>query len=333
MHHSAKLILLATLAIFPSSASAQLCQEWDAPQQVGAFDTALIPEASGIAASTLYAGRFYHNNDSGDGPYFYITKMDGSATKRITIAGFEPSDVEDIALGPCSGQDGVSASCIFIADIGDNAEARESVSLVQITESEHFGARGGSDFSKAVIAPLRIIEAQYPDGPHNAESIAIHPDGDLYLITKAGGFSAGTSTPAKIFMMRAAQLAIDTGDIQTFTRVGSLDLPEYITAETGERAVNNQVATGMDISADGTRTLIIAYRHMIEWGQDLSQLMTSTPEPEIGRNIRVTPLAQLPQSEAITYLPNVDAVLYSSEEPRGGGEAPIIRQICAKRGE
>lgn len=328
MAHSPKLILLATLAALPSPALAQLCQEWGAPQYIGQFDTSLIPEASGIAASQLYAGRFYHNNDSGDGPYFYVTGKDGSGTKRITITGFEASDVEDIALGSCSGV----LSCIYVADIGDNAEARESVNLVQIAETERFGTRGGGDYSAAKIDPLRITEARYPDGPHNAESIAIHPNGDLYLITKGGGFFAGPSTPAQIFTLTAQQLAASNGDIQTFTLVGSLNLPNFI-AQDSEEITNNQVATGMDISADGSRTLMIAYRHMIEWDQDLAQLNSDTPQPQEFRDIIFTPLADLPQAEAITYLPKSDAVLYSSEAPRDGGEAAIIQQICARRGE
>lgn len=328
MTHSPKLVLLAILAALPSPALAQLCQEWDAPQQAGMFDTDLIPEASGIAASQFYAGRFYHNNDSGDGPYFYVTGMDGSGTKRVSISGFEPSDVEDIALGSCSG----ALSCIYVADIGDNAEAREGVSIVQIAESDRFGTRGGGDYSSAKIAPLRITKARYPDGPHNAESIAIHPNGDLYLITKEGGFLAGESAPAAIFTLSAQQLAVDNGAIQTFTLVGSLDLPNFIAQDPAE-ITNNQVATGMDISADGRRVLIVTYRHMLEWDQDLSELSAATPPPHIGQGLALTPLARLPQAEAITYLPNSDAVLYSSEAPRGGGEAAIIRQICAKRGE
>ena len=73
------------------------CDTWSEPQQLGMLDHQIIPEASGIAVSRAFEDRLYHNNDSGDGPYFYVTNGAGEATQTVTVGDFEPSDVEAMA--------------------------------------------------------------------------------------------------------------------------------------------------------------------------------------------------------------------------------------------
>ena len=299
-------------SLLPSAAMAGPCIQWRAPQKVGAMDPQLVREASGLAASRLHPGRLYHNNDSGDGPYFYLTDAQGGATQRVAVSGFVPRDVEEIALGRCVG----AASCLFLGDIGDNAQARPSVTFVEVEELPEFAEE---------IAPLRSVEARYPDGPHNAESFAIHPNGDLYLITKASDFQTRTSTPAQIFRLTAAQLAAPAGEIQTFALVGMIDLPALVSD-----GFVNQTATAMDISPDGARTLILTYRNVIEWNRDLSAPGDGLIlEP--GRDYTITPLAAVIQAEAVAYLAEGDGITYSTELAPPATEAPLYRQMCARR--
>ncbi len=61
------------------------CDTWSEPQQLGMLDHQIIPEASGIAVSRAFEDRLYHNNDSGDGPYFYVTNWAGAATQTVTV--------------------------------------------------------------------------------------------------------------------------------------------------------------------------------------------------------------------------------------------------------
>src|SRR5688500_13119155 len=97
-----------------------LCRRWSSPVTAGKLDHKLIAESSGLAASRRFKERLYHINDSGDGAAFYITDSRGRDPKRIAVTGgFAPMDAEDLALGPCGDDE---KSCLFIGDIGDNAE-------------------------------------------------------------------------------------------------------------------------------------------------------------------------------------------------------------------
>lgn len=304
--------LAVALLTLPTSALAGPCLEWRPAEAIGTLDTSLINEASGIAVSRTVSDRLYHNNDSGDGPYFYQTDGRGGETRRIAVDGFAPRDVEDIALGPCAG----AATCLFLGDIGDNARNRDSVTFVELVEQPEFAE---------TVTPLRLVNVRYPDGPHNAESFALHPDGDLFLITKALDRADRTTATTQIFRLSAAQLAESSGVIQTFELVGTIDLRALMTDELAA-----QGATAMDISADGTRTLILTYRAILEWQQDLSRPL----EPEssaTGLDYSLTPLQSVSQAEAIALLPADDAIVYSTELLRGASEAPLRRVACARR--
>jgi len=305
-------VALLTLAA-PSTALAGPCLEWRQAETIGTLDTSLINEASGIAVSRSVAGRLYHNNDSGDGPYFYQTDGRGGETRRIAVDGFVPRDVEDIAVGPCAG----AASCLFLGDIGDNARNRESVTFVELAEQPEFAD---------TETPLRQVMARYPDGPHNAESFAIHPDGDLFLVTKALDRADRTTATTQIFRLSATQLADSSGAIQTFELVGTIDLRALMTDELAA-----QGATAMAISADGGRTLILTYRAILEWQHDLSRPLEMDRSLEAGIDYSLTPLQSVAQAEAIALLPAEDAVVYSTELLRGASEAPLREVACARR--
>ena len=314
-------LALVALIPLPSAALAGPCLEWRAPERIGGLDPRLLAEESGLVPSRTVPGRLYHINDSGDGPNFYLTDLQGGETSRVAVSGFTPRDVEDIALGSCAGAN----SCLYLGDIGDNAADRTSVTFVEIVEQDSF---------PDTVAPLRTIEARYPDGPHNAEGFAIHPDGDLYLITKAANLPDGTSAPAQIFRLTASQLAAPAGAVQTFAEVGALDLPRYVKFVPPlfvRGNYSNQVATALDISADGTRAVILTYREAFEWNQDLSQPLDAGRSLEEGRDYTLTSLAPLPQAEAVAYLPSVDGIVYSSETAGLATGASLYLQTCARR--
>jgi hypothetical protein len=308
------ILRIATLAVTAISVPvvAEPCRDWNQPQVVGHLDTGSIMEASGIATSRRFAGRLYHNNDSGDGPFFYLTNRSGEGTTRVSVAGFEPLDVEDIALGRC----GSASDCLYLGDIGDNAHARETVRFVEIEELETF---------PAAVEPVAVVTARYPDGPHDAESFAIHPNGDLFLVTKSGSMAAHTAERAQIFKLTADQLRSRPDTVQTFELVGTIDLPRYLP---GDGLA--QLATSMDISPDGKRTLILTYGSAFEWQQDLADAFDPVRPLVPGRDYTIMPLPLLPQAEGIAYLPGEDGFIYSTELARAA-DAPLYEQTCARR--
>jgi len=88
--------------------------------------------------------------------------MDGKDTRDVNVMGFDPQDTEALSLGPCPG----GGSCLYLGDIGDNDSKRKAIEIVIVDEVQNF--------PKTVKARARL-KLQYPDGPHDAESMAVQP--------------------------------------------------------------------------------------------------------------------------------------------------------------
>ncbi len=323
MSRRLSLLALTALALACAGpAAAAVCQRWSAPVKVAAIDPKVINEASGIGVSRLFPGRLYHHNDSGAGPVFYVTEAAGGNLKTVTLTIPKPGDTEDMAIGKCAG----AKSCLYFGDIGDNGSSRKNGVRFNIVAEMASYAETES--------PLRVVHASYPDGPHNTEGFAIHPNGDLYLLTKV-------SPPGivQVFKLTRAQLAVADGSMQTFTEVGRFDLlalmaadgPRPAPATSGLGANGRPTVTSFDISPDGKRALILTYRGAVELAFDFAKPLPPQAQWKAGRDFRVIETAVLPQSEAIAYEPGGWSFLYDSESPGSPAESPIYRQACEKR--
>ena len=287
--------------------AARLCRAWSEPERAGVIDPVALKEASGIAVSRAIPNRLYHHNDSGMGPKFFATNADGSNLRTITIANYEPRDIEDMSMTSC----GIGkANCLVFGDIGDNSVKRESVQFVVIPEKQAY-----QDTETA----LRMVKARYPDGPHNSEGFAFHPNGDLYLLSKI------SRAPAQVFRLTAAQMKTSDGSLQTFEQVGIIDVPALMTVP-GEAAPSGQV-TGFDISPDGERALILTYNGALEIAFDLSKPLPPQSQWKEGADYRRIALTRLPQAEAIAYAPDGRSFIYDSETP-SGATSVLYRQTC-----
>ena len=222
---------LFLIGLLPTTVDAQLCAQWSEALRVGELQVQLT-EASGLAASRQFPGRLYHINDSGETGKFFITGMDGKDTRSVRINDFEPEDTEALSLGPCPGKD--SISCLYIGDIGDNDVKRKSIEIVVVDEVRNFSQ---------TVKPRSRLKLLYPDGPHDAESMAVHPNGDIYILTK--------ENPASLY--KANPNAVQ----QTLKPVTTL--------QPGGKP------TDMAISDDGMRLLVLTYMDAVEYSMDFKQ--------------------------------------------------------------
>ena len=142
--------------------------------ELGRMPTELV-ESSGVAISRTYSGVFWTHNDSGDEPRVYAIDSMARLVATFEIKGARARDWEAMELGPCPGSRGTS--CLYMADIGDNAVAREWVAIYIIEEPDPTAGDGE-------VALLGAVQFVYPDGPHNAEALAITAEGDLVVVTK-----------------------------------------------------------------------------------------------------------------------------------------------------
>jgi hypothetical protein len=299
-------LVVSMLHLATATAADGVCTRWSEPAKIGELDVLTINEASGIAMSRS-TQRLYHIND-GNFPLFHVTDLQGGGTQSVRLPGFTPQDVEDLALGPCG-----RTVCLYIADIGDNAFRRESVRIAIVQEAEQFGAEA---------VPIREIIARYPDGPHDAEALALHPSGDLYLATKSR--IGQQQTPSQLFRLTAAQLA--AGGEHKFELIGSIPVIR-LSEPLGDNP--RRIVTAMDISPDGKKFILLTYDAAIEFAVDLARGLPA--EWSEGKTHRAFPIASLIQAEAIAYDRDGRSILYSTESIRGSA-APLMKQICQDQG-
>lgn len=300
--------LLASVFVFVGgpALAAGLCPKWGQPAIAGRLDAKVVNEASGLDASARYPDRLYHNNDSGDELQFYITDLKGGGTRIVPIKGPKPLDIEELSLGPCGDE-----TCLYLGDIGDNPASRSEVAFTVVREQAVF---------EGEQTPLRVVRARYPDGPHNAEAFAIHPNGDLFLVTKPGDAQVRDPGPALVYKLSANQLRQSEG-AQVFTKVGQIDLPKLLP----DLPYYGKIATGLDIAADG-RSVLLTYAAILELGFDFAQ---GVPETLVaGRDYQEIRPRTLAQQEAIAWLPDASGFIYDSEATPSGPTPPLVKVPC-----
>lgn len=154
------------------------------PVQVGRVEDRRIIESSGLAASVRNEGSLWTHNDSGDAPLVYCLGPDGSSCGTFRLSGAVASDWEDMAVGPGPRP---AESYMYVGDIGGNISSDSSgvITVYRVPEPpvDDVDAAAGAD--PVVLGPVDEIRLRYPDGPHDAETLLVHPiTGDLYIITK-----------------------------------------------------------------------------------------------------------------------------------------------------
>ncbi len=199
------------------------------PRQVATLANEEINESSGLAASRLHAGRFWTHNDSGDSPRIFAFDETGQDLGEVHVARAEARDWEDMASATLDGK-----AHLILADVGDNARRRESCSLYVIDEPTVDGSR--------TVAAQRIA-FRYQDGPRDCEAIAVDaPSRQIFLATKA------LAQPCAIYQLDWPNPI--SNDILVARRIAAVSAP---------------MVTGMDISADGRRAVLVTYANAYEF--------------------------------------------------------------------
>ncbi len=292
------IFILLILAIFSSSSYGQVCGLWSEAKVVGKLDHKMINEASGIDVSMIDNSILYHINDSGNGPYYYSSKFDGSDSKKIRInnLNLKKSDYEDISTGKC-----YDKKCLFIGDIGDNLKSRDNINIIIIEENNNSSSS----------TPLKILKLTYPDNPHNAEAFAVHPNGDMFIMTKEESLRRQKSFPSKIYKISRIKWENAGTKPLTLEHVGTLDIKQINSKTNG---FLDNVITSLDISDDGKKFVVLTYQHAYEFNIDLSKAHSSNFDNiKAAKDYRVIELKRLPQQESITYLKGSKSIMYNTE--------------------
>lgn len=182
-----------------------------------------LREASGVAASRRVPGRLWAHNDSGQ-PVLFALDANGSVTGRVTVSGAKVEDWEAVAIGACP-----AGSCLYVADIGDNAAERDSITIYRVNEPEG---------TKDATVAADVFQATYSDSPHDAETLLVAGDGRLYVVTK------GETGPIALY---AFPRELRAGTRMRLERVGA--------RPGGKVAADDRITDG-SVSGDGQRVAL-----------------------------------------------------------------------------
>jgi hypothetical protein len=256
----------------------------------GRLQDRAMDEASGIAASGLFKDMYYIHNDSGDTSRFFMISPDGKLHHTIYYqnANIENLDCEDIAVGPDPTK---QKSYVYIADIGDNARERRTVTIYRVEEQPSWQK------DSVVHANTAKLFLKYPDGPADAETLMIDPlEKMLCIVSKRGDSVKLYTTP----------LNYKDNDTVTLTLRCKLFF---------EGAKPFKWITAGDISRDGKHILLKNYQNVYYWRRRQGEHVWQTMQ----REYEILPYQVEKQGEAIGFTADGKGYLTTSE----GVFAPI----------
>jgi hypothetical protein len=267
-------------------ASCGACAE---PTDLAVVAAPAVDEASGIVASAQHPGVYYVHNDSGDSARFFAIDEAGADRGTFVVSNAKAVDWEDVARGPCAAGSG---SCLYFADMGDNARVRSDYVIYRVVEPTTLG--GGTVTADA-------LPFAYPDGSHNAEALVVHPTtGVLTIITK-------TTETARVFEL---PMPLTPGVKVTAIDRGPFKVPSLF-----------PLVTAADVHPSGSSVLVRTYGDLWLYtapaGGGVAEALATTP--------CAAPVALEAQGEAVGFLASGAGWLTMSE-----GTSPTLhRVLCA----
>lgn len=267
--------------------------------RVGALENPKLNEASGLAHSKLDPGILWVVSDGGPAVVYAIDHT-GKERGRVKIADAKNKDWEDIASFSLGG-----TAYLMVGDIGDNGANRKDVSLYVIEEP-------ALDDTRADIAWR--IDFSYPDGPRDAESLAVDSAGRrVYVLSKR-------DIPAVLYALPLMPPMDDTKDTIIATRLGEIDsLPQPSERESrnSKGSGGHWQPTAMDFSDAKDSALILTYGGVYYYSRDEQQ---SWHDALSARPLGLK-LGKVGQVESIAFAPGSDSAFVTAEKKH----APLLR--------
>jgi len=237
-------VLLCLLCLSACAAAPEDNSPDSAIVQIGKLQNSKIHEASGLAHSLRQEGRLWTLNDSGSSAILYALGEDGSDHGSVVLRGAKNKDWEDLASFKFNGR-----SWLLVADIGDNFGHRENVSLYIVEEP---------DPATGEVTPSWQIDFKYPDGPKDAEAVAVDESSHVaYVLSKR-------TIPARLYSIPLNTDTVGANTVSTANYLGTVDSLPQPTEEDLNQALARKSwhwqPTAMDFSPDGDAAVISTYR-------------------------------------------------------------------------
>lgn len=272
------------------------CPVYDRTGSLGTIPP-VLDELSGLAASHRFAGWFYADNDSSDGPRIFLLNGAAGLEAELDLPGAPTKDIEDVAVGPCP-----EGTCVYVADIGDNNLDRDDYAIYRAPEPAVLPVAGGK-------LPLTYerFPFTYPDGAHDAETLLVHPQsGRVFVVVK------DPDAPSRVYEMPTPLVKDQPARLGL---VATLSVPK-----------SADMVTAGSFHPCGDR-LLIRTRHLLfelslpssgpPLAGDLVSIFTAPPVE--------VPVAKEAQGEAVTYA--LDGLGYYTSGESAGGPQPELSSV------
>ena len=148
------------------------CAAYGAAVATGTVADPTLDELSGLAASRLNPGVLWTHEDSGGAPELYALDPTGQRVATLTLDGVTNTDWEDLAVAECA-----AGWCLHVGDIGTLGTDRDTFAVLTVPEPLLSGA-------STLTATPEVRTFRYPEGPEDAEALAVDAEGRPLVMTK-----------------------------------------------------------------------------------------------------------------------------------------------------
>jgi hypothetical protein len=258
---------------------------------IGRLEDPNIREASGLARSQRQDDLFWIINDNGAKEWVHAVNPRGKRIGEFDLKKSDNVDWEDLASFSIDG-----TPYILVADIGDN-DAKYKTRTLYVVE-EPVPAKN----KKKKIAWQ--IDFRYPDGPRDAESVAVDIENQRALVlTKR-------STPPVLYEVPLRPVDDKKVTAKWLGTIRSLPPPSRQDVEFAPKTNDwHWQPVGMDISADNLAAVILTYRAVYYFtrqpGQDWFDALNTRP--------RRVSLGNFRNAEAIAFGNDTRMVVVTGE--------------------
>ena len=241
-------------------------------RQLATLDNADILESSGLAASITTPHRFWTHNDSGDGPRLFAFDESGRDLGVVSLVGITAIDWEDMASFRRGGQ-----GWLFVADVGDNAQRRETCQLHFLPEPA---------LMKPTAAVHATINFRYENGPVDCEAVGVDGTSNIVLL------ASKSVLHSEVF---ALQLSLTpSNQVLIAHSVAKISVP---------------LATALDVSPDGTKAIVLTYADAYEFQRREGESWADA----FRREPQVIKMPIRKQGESICYAADSRSLFLTSE--------------------
>lgn len=224
----------------PTIPALPVCHAYGPSAQRGTVADDDLDELSGIAVSQRTPGVLWVLEDHLGANVVYALDYAGSSLGKVTLAGAENNDWEDIAVHPCG-----DTTCVYVGEIGDNDHDRTYHAVLRFPEPVMTLGTETNVTLTPEIFPYALPEDTFID----SEALAILPDGTPVVFSKEYDDEMSTAW---------AFPELDTAQTVTLVEHGRFSTSDVDDGPGG-------AVTGADLWPDGSRLLLRTYGHVWEY--------------------------------------------------------------------